>query len=62
MHIIEQYPSCFRKIEDEEVNKDQILLEKEAEVRWQNSTLVMGEFLFLYHYFRSNYLYDHGNL
>jgi len=33
MHVIEQYSSHFRKIEDEEVNKDQILLEKEAEVR-----------------------------
>lgn len=34
MYVIEQYSSYFRKIEDEEVNKDQILLEKEAEVRW----------------------------
>lgn len=33
MHVIEQYSFYFRKIEDEEVNKDQILLEKEAEVR-----------------------------
>ncbi|KAK2538260.1 Sept2 [Columba guinea] len=33
MHVIEQYSFYFRKIEDEEVNKDQILLEKEAELR-----------------------------
>lgn len=47
MHVIEQYSFYFRKIEDEEVNKDQILLEKEAEVRWQNSVLLQwGNFYY----------------